>query len=228
MHDIRETTAVVALSGGLDSATVLALALSQKEKCCGVGFTYGSKHNRYENNAAEELASYYNIPFQLINIEGVIISESALLQNNNKDIPEGHYQSENMKQTIVPGRNLIFISILASYAEAIDANDIWLGIHAGDHFIYPDCRPEFFYAANNVVVESTEGKISLHAPFLDESKVYIIERGLELGVPYNLTRTCYKNQPLACGKCGSCVERLEAFAAIDKTDPINYEERISS
>ncbi len=220
--------AIISLSGGMDSATVLAEAISHGREPITVGFTYGSKHNVYENRKARQLANYYHIPFQIINLETTMESFKSNLFIGQGNIPEGHYEDESMKQTIVPGRNLIFISILAGLAESIEAEEVWLGIHAGDHAIYPDCRPDFFQAANLAVTRSTENKVVLRAPFLHKSKAEILKRGICLGVPYELTRTCYKNQKLACGKCGSCIERLEAFQMMNIKDPIYYDERINS
>jgi len=139
------------------------------------------------------------------------------------DIPEGHYEDESMSRTVVPGRNIIFASILTGVAWSLGAEEVWLGIHQGDHAIYPDCRPEFYRAMNEAVTLGTDGKVVLKAPFLDTNKTGILRRGLFLNVPYGYTRTCYKEQEIACGKCGSCQERLEAFAECGLTDPVEYE-----
>jgi len=150
--------------------------------------------------------------------------KSDLLKSGG-EIPEGHYAADSMKATVVPGRNLIFASIVAGYAESIGATAIALGVHSGDHHIYPDCRPEFTSALELTLQASTEGMLSLLTPFMDMDKTSILKLGnsLEIKVPYVLTRTCYKDQKISCGKCGSCVERLEAFAEIKVTDPIKYE-----
>lgn len=214
---------IISLSGGMDSATVLATAIHFDKECIGVGFCYGSKHNEFENQKAKELAEYYKIPFKLFDLEKVFADFNSNLLKMKGEIPEGHYEHKSMKLTIVPGRNLIFISILAGYAEAIKAEEIWIGIHAGDHAIYPDCRPAFYHHAKEVVRSSTEGRVFLAAPFLQTNKTNILRHGTGLKVPYDLTRTCYKNQSVACGKCGSCQERLEAFANLNITDPIKYE-----
>ena len=130
-----------------------------------------------------------------------------------------------MSQTVVPGRNLIMSSILASIAETVGAQQIYLGVHSGDHAIYPDCRPEFVEALDKTVKTSTDGKCVVVAPYLRGDKTSIIKDGLTMGVPYKDTRTCYKDQGIACGKCGSCQERLEAFKANGIEDPIEYETR---
>jgi len=131
-----------------------------------------------------------------------------------------------MQATVVPARNLIFSSVIAGYAESVGAGAISLGVHSGDHHIYPDCRPEFVSSLNTSVLLATDKKVRVEAPFLNYTKAEIIKTGLNLKsveVPYHLTRTCYKDQELACGKCGSCFERLEAFEELGLTDPIKYE-----
>lgn len=217
--------AIVAFSGGMDSATVAAEAIAQDLEVELVGFYYGSKHNDWENIAAEQLAKHWGVPFQLIDLSSVMAEFKSNLLKSGGEIPEGHYEAENMRQTVVPGRNLIFASILTGIAWSREASEVWMGIHAGDHFIYPDCRPSFFKAMGNAMLEGSDGKIALVAPFLNVTKVEIIKRGQELNVPYQLTRTCYKNQRIACGRCGSCQERLAAFAANGLVDPVEYETR---
>lgn len=218
--------AIVSLSGGMDSATVLAVATIEREVQT-VGFCYGSKHNPYENRAALALATFYNVPFRLIDLSVIMANFRSDLLASGGDVPEGHYEEESMRRTVVPGRNIIFSSILAGIAMSEGAGEVWLGIHAGDHFIYPDCRPAFADAMDKAVVEGTGGLVRLQTPFLYDTKVGILRRGfaLERPVPYQLTRTCYKAQELACGKCGSCRERLHAFQQIGRADPVEYEYR---
>lgn len=217
---------IICFSGGMDSTTLLRLVMEDvSQKIKAVAFTYGSKHNQYENKAAERICRDYNIPFSLINLESIMGTFHSDLLLTGGAIPEGHYEEENMKQTVVPARNLIFISILTGIACAEEAEDLYIGIHSGDHAIYPDCRSGFFHSMADAVSKGTDNKIVLHAPFLSETKTTILKRGLTLDVPYHLTRTCYKDQPIACGKCGACQERLEAFANINIKDPIEYETR---
>lgn len=220
------TKAVVSLSGGMDSVTALAEALAtEREVVLAVSFTYGSKHNVYENDAAKLVAEHYDVPWCLVDLTKVMEGFPSALMKSGGEIPEGHYQQANMDQTVVPGRNLIFASILTGHAWALEAKEVWLGIHSGDHVIYPDCRPSFFMAMDSAIAHGTDGRVHLVAPFLKGDKTSIIARGLELHVPYELTRTCYKNQRIACGKCGSCQERLEAFANNGIDDPLQYESR---
>lgn len=222
-------TIVMALSGGMDSATLLASLLMEGNTmhCCI--FHYGSKHNVYEIESATKLIDYYLAAGYPVTSHYFDISEvmknfnSALMKSNSADIPEGNYNDDTMKLTAVPGRNLIFASIMAGLAESIGADAIALGVHAGDHHIYPDCRPEFIKALDSVIYLSSDRKVEVMCPMQNIDKTGILQQGLSINVPYHLTRTCYKNQPLSCGKCGSCVERLEAFSTLGIDDPIHYE-----
>ena len=224
---------VMGLSGGMDSATLLGELLDKgmEVHCCI--FQYGSTHGYYETTAAKKIIEYFQTgsPDKVfsypIDITPVMMAFSSnLLISCNGEIPEGHYNDENMRKTAVPGRNLIFASVLAGLAESIGASQIALGVHSGDHHIYPDCRPEFIEALTETVFQSSDWKVLVITPFLLEDKTSILKigHGLTTPVPYELTRTCYKNQFISCGKCGSCRERLEAFQNIGRPDPIQYEE----
>jgi len=217
---------VIGLSGGMDSATLLGYYFNKGYDVHPLSFDYGSKHNKYERQAALDLVQYYgcnkikDISLPFINN----LFKSNLLQSGG-DIPEGHYQAENMSLTVVPGRNIIFLSIMAGYAWSIGAELIAYGAHSGDHAIYEDCRPWFIECMGKAILEGTGERVKVEAPFtdLDKSKILQIGYSLPNPVPYELTRTCYKDQQKSCGKCGSCQERLEAFSIIGKTDPIIYE-----
>ncbi len=216
--------AIVALSGGMDSTTVLAKMINLGYSVECYAFTYGSKHNQYENIAAQKVAAYYDVPIHgAIDLSQITKWLQSNLLKSGEAIPEGHYNSESMRKTVVPGRNLMFISILAGIAESQGAACVSLGIHQGDHHIYPDCRKEFYLAAKRTVYLSSDGRIKLSAPFLGTDKTGIIKWGLAHQVPYHLTRTCYKDQELSCGKCGSCRERLEAFEINQIEDLIKYD-----
>lgn len=223
----KRTRALVSLSGGMDSTTVLAEAIAEHgaDRMEVVGFCYGSKHNAYENHAARQIAMHYGLDIEIIDLSNVGDYLQSNLLKSGGPIPEGHYEAESMSDTVVPGRNLIFISILTGIAWSRGCSEVWLGIHSGDHAIYPDCRPEFFNYMNQAVLEGTDHRVGLRAPFLHGNKTSIIQRGIRLGVPYELTRTCYQDQWTACGKCGSCQERLEAFKANGLEDPIPYFQR---
>lgn len=230
---------VIGLSGGMDSTTLLGLLINQGQDdeihCCV--FNYGSTHNRWENIAASSVIDYYQDELMSgachtklykhnFDLAPIMTGFSShLLLSSGEEIPEGHYNDENMKKTVVPGRNLIFASIMAGLAESMNAQQIALGIHQGDHHIYPDCRTEFVKALDTLIYLSTDRGVEVICPFLKDNKTSILQRGFSFNipVPYHLTRTCYKNQPISCGKCGSCRERLEAFEHIGIADPIKYE-----
>jgi len=214
--------AVLALSGGMDSTTVLAWLAAQGYEVECFGFNYGSKHNPYELSGAERIAKHYKVPFTELNLrEGFQFMTSNLMAGQG-EIPEGHYEDKSMEQTVVPGRNIIFLSYLAGLAWSREAQHIAIGIHQGDHAIYADCRKSFFDKMNDAIVEGTDGRVGILAPFVNGDKGDIVSYGLEASVPYHLTRTCYKAQRVSCGKCGSCRERLEAFEANRAKDPIPY------
>lgn len=218
---------IMALSGGLDSATLLAHLLHSEHQVVPVSFMYGSKHNDYERFAASELAAHYKLELIQINTTHLFEHTKSDLLMTGGDIPEGHYEAENMKSTVIPGRNLIFISIMASIAQSMKFDALALGVHAGDHHIYPDCREHFINHANQAVRASSDYEIKvIMTPFLHSSKTEIVHFAKKMNVPLHLTRTCYKDQPIACGKCGSCMERLEAFNLNNITDPIQYENDI--
>ena len=222
-------TTVIAFSGGLDSTSLLWYLKERGDFVIAVSFIYGSKHNLYERQAVDNIKEFVkqngipDIHFISVDISTVFEHTKSDLLLSGGSIPEGHYEAENMKSTVVPGRNLIFASILASIAESNGATSIALGVHAGDHAIYPDCRESFITSLNATLLESTDNKVRVEAPFLKFHKDTIAQCGVELAAPLHLTRTCYKNQPIACGKCGSCQERLEAFSIINSKDPIQYE-----
>lgn len=215
---------VLSLSGGLDSAVLLTKLVEAGHEILAVTFNYGSKHGAYEIQAAKNLASHFGIKHQIIYVAGIFEGfNSALLKSDNRQIPEGHYEAPTMSQTVVPCRNMIFASILAGLAESLGYQAVYLGIHAGDHAIYPDCRPSFKQAMGVAIYEATETKVSLQAPFISMTKGDIVFEGAVRKTPFQLSRTCYKDQPLPCGVCGSCCERLTAFEENGITDPVHYE-----
>ena len=221
---------VIGLSGGMDSATLLGILLGQgfEVHCCT--FYYGSKHNKWENQAAKDLVEFYKasgkVIHYMIDLSIAFKHFQSSLLLTGAEIPEGHYEAESMRQTVVPGRNMIFASIMAGLAESIEAEAVALGVHQGDHHIYPDCRKEFIKALDSAVYLSSDRKVQIIVPLMDDTKFSILEKGMNLMVPipYQLTRTCYKDQEFACGKCGSCQERLEAFSKLGISDPVQYEQ----
>ena len=221
-------TILLSLSGGLDSASLLGLFKESGIGVIGVSFNYGAKHNKYENQAARDVADYYDTELIEMDITGVMEPFKSNLLLTGGDIPEGHYEADNMKSTVVPARNMIFLSIMTGLAISKECHTISLGVHGGDHAIYPDCRPEFIDAMAGVVDLVSEANVQLTTPFLFFNKANIIKEVCQFkkAVPFHLTRTCYKDQELACGKCGSCIERLEAFGKNHLFDLVEYERSI--
>ncbi len=219
--------AVVIVSGGMDSSTLLyyVVKVLKRKVVATLSFYYGQTHAK-ELDSAMMIANSISVPNIKVDLSPIMRDFTSAL-TGKADIPEGHYAQDNMKQTVVPNRNSIMLSIAVGYAISKDAGEVYFGPHAGDHAIYPDCRKEFvdaFKAAELIGNEWTP--VIVRAPFLDMTKGDIVKMGLKLRVPYVKTWTCYKGGDIACGKCGTCVERLEAFAKAGRTDPIRYADRV--
>jgi 7-cyano-7-deazaguanine synthase len=220
------------LSGGVDSATLLYHLLARNNEVYALSVDYGQKHSK-ELEAATAIAQRamkktqpgMNVlkEHRIINLSVLQPLLQSALTRASIDVPEGHYEAESMKATVVPNRNAILLNIAAGYALSLKADRIAYAAHAGDHAIYPDCREEFVVALEKAINIGNESKLEVYAPFIAVSKSDIVRMGLKLGVPYELTWSCYKGGYKACGKCGTCVERLEAFANNNTTDPIEYE-----
>lgn len=217
---------VISLSGGMDSTTLLAYFKNKNYQIKCINFQYGSKHNLKELESISNIIKYYNISYSIIDLNSIFTNIQSALLISGDCIPEGHYEASNMSQTVVPGRNAIMTTISAAYAESNDFNYVMLGQHKGDHEIYLDCRKEFVESINNTIQLSTGGKVSILSPFIEKSKAEICKIGLDLKVPYELTTTCYNGRKFACGKCASCVERIESFLINKSIDPIQYETSI--
>jgi len=214
--------AVVLLSGGMDSAAALYEARAAHEVVGAVSFDYGSKHNHQEIPCAAWHCRKLNIPHQVIALDFVPeLFQSALLKSGGK-IPDGHYEEETMKQTVVPFRNGIMLAIATGYAESIGAQGLVIAAHAGDHAIYPDCRENFMQAMAEAMRLGTYAGIALLRPFINFTKAQIAARGHELGVDFAQTWSCYKGGEIHCGTCGTCVERREAFINAKIFDPTFY------
>ncbi len=214
--------AVIVYSGGMDSRTVLAKAQWMDRDVYPLSMYYGQKHAK-EVAYAQHVCSELNLIHKLVNMEFMkdIASNSSL--TSNKDVPEGHYEEESMKDTVVPNRNMILLSIAIAYAVNIGADEVWYGAHAGDHAIYPDCRPEFIDAMKHIAHIANWSPVKIVVPYTDTDKTGILKEGMTMLVDYSMTWTCYNGRDKACGKCGACQERLEAFKQVGLTDPLEYE-----
>ncbi|WP_461537096.1 7-cyano-7-deazaguanine synthase QueC [Spongorhabdus nitratireducens] len=219
-----EEKAVVIYSGGMDSFTVLNKAHKAGYELHALSFNYGQKHSKELEYAANVCASL-GIPHKIVDITAIntLMSGSSLISNAEDEIPEGHYEEDNMKSTVVPNRNMILLSLATAYAISLKAGKVFYGAHSGDHTIYPDCRPEFVEAVNNVTKIADWQPVEIMAPYLYDSKIEILRDGLSMRLDYGQTWTCYNGREQACGKCGACQERLEAFELNNSTDPLSYE-----
>ncbi len=219
--------AVVLVSGGLDSATALAMALDQGFDCYSLGFDYGQRH-RAELHAAEQLAAHMGVvEHKLIPLDLTAIGGSALT-DASIEVPD-HDHSGAIPITYVPARNTIFLSIALGWAEVLAAQDIFIGVNAVDYSGYPDCRPDYIAAyetlANMATRAGVEGnKLRIQTPLIDLSKADIIRAGTALGVDYAHTVSCYQadSSGAACGVCDSCFLRKEGFKEVGISDPTRY------
>ena len=236
---------VVSLSGGMDSSTLLLRCLSEYDQVTAISFDYGQKH-RVELQRAQSLVDYLNdngqkVNYQVIKLDGLVNLLNSNLVEGGEDVPEGHYEEDNMKATVVPNRNKIFASLVQAVAlSAANANgnntDIALGIHAGDHAIYPDCRQEFRDADDAAfrIGNWEADMVGYFTPYLETDKLGILkdgqelvkELGIEFNEVYKRTNTSYKPYPSGNSdyKSASSVERIEAFIDLNVDDPVQYED----
>ena len=218
--------AIVLLSGGLDSATVLAIA-SQDFECHAISFDYAQR-SLSEINAAKYLAEQFSASHQILQIDEGVMSGSALT-DNSVDVPEFDENEQGIPVTYVPARNTLFLSYALAIAEVKESQDIFIGVNAVDYSGYPDCRPEFIRSyetmANLATKAGVEGNtLRIHAPLIDKSKAEIIRIGSDLGVDYATTVSCYQanEQGEACGLCDSCQLRRKGFEDEGIVDPTRY------
>jgi 7-cyano-7-deazaguanine synthase len=186
-----------------------------------LGIDYGQRHRR-ELAAAEDICRLAGVGHHLADLSAIapLIGESAL--TGDIEVPEGHYADETMKQTIVPNRNMIMLAVAIGWAVNLKFDAVAYGAHAGDHPIYPDCRPEFTEAMRQAASLCDWHPVSLLTPFIEKTKGQIVRIGADLGVPFERTWSCYKGGQVHCGRCGTCVERREAFATAGVADPTVY------
>lgn len=213
------------VSGGMDSVTMLhELVYRGYEVDEVISYDYGQRHVKELEYVAWNV-QHLRLQHKIIDISFMaqLLDQSAL--TGDTEVPEGHYEQDNMSLTVVPNRNMILAAIAIGRAVNNDCDAIALGVHSGDHAIYPDCRPEFVSALRTCALIANYKPIDVLAPYLDKDKGKIIETGLQIGVDYSHTWTCYKGLDKACGVCGSCQERLEGFAQNNIADPLEYDSR---
>ena len=225
MNQSTEKNAVVLLSGGLDSATVLAIASDRGYRCHALSVDYGQRH-RSELFAAQNLADAMSAKLKTVNLDLRTFGGSALTDDIDVPIEE----SDGIPVTYVPARNTIMLSLALAWAEVLDAGDIFIGVNAVDYSGYPDCRPEFINAYEEMANLATRAgvvghRLTVHTPLIDLSKADIISEGIKLGVDYSMTVSCYQadGEGRACGACESCRIRAAGFNAAGVADPTRYQ-----
>jgi len=216
---------IVICSGGLDSVTLAYKIAHEQDLKRLISFDYGQRHKK-ETAYAARCAEKLGVPHDIVDITtiGALLTGSAL--TDDVDVPDGHYAEDSMKTTVVPNRNAIMLTIAFGAAAAQDCDYVATAVHGGDHFIYPDCRPDFINAFNTMQQHALDGyaNVKLYAPFVNIPKDGIVSVGADLNVPFEDTWSCYKGHEHHCGRCGTCVERREAFHLAGVEDPTIYED----
>jgi 7-cyano-7-deazaguanine synthase len=220
------SSVVTTLSGGLDSVTLAHALAADGFDLIALSFHYGQRHAK-ELDRAARCADRLGAEHHVVDLRsvGALLTGSALT-DAAVEVPEGHYTDASMAATVVPNRNAIMLSVAVGVAVARGAEAVATAVHAGDHTVYPDCRPEFIEAIEHEARVANEGFIAdafrVLAPFLHVAKDEIVRRGAALGVPFEETWSCYLGEELHCGRCGTCVERREAFELAGVSDPTPY------
>lgn len=217
-----EKECIIVLSGGMDSTTLLYDY--KDEIAIAITFDYGSNHNAREIECARIHCSRLGIEHIVIPLDFMHQYFHSSLLDGADAIPEGHYADDNMRSTVVPFRNGIMLAVACGMAESRGLKKVLIANHSGDHAIYPDCRAAFINAMSEAMQAGTYDGISILAPYTGKDKTFIATRGAELGVDFSLTYSCYKGRERHCGRCGTCVERREAFRIAGLSDPTIYEE----
>lgn len=218
-------TVAVLLSGGLDSTVALHWAARQGRVACALSFDYASNHAQQELACARWQAESLGIPHRVIDITSISRHLDSALLRGADAVPTENYDTDNMKQTVVPFRNGIFLAIAAGIAESDGCGGIVIAAHSGDHSIYPDCRETFMSAMSSAIREGTYAHLEILRPFIDSTKGEIVRIGRQLGVDFAHTYSCYRGKERHCGICATCRERREAFADAHTADPTVYEQQ---
>jgi 7-cyano-7-deazaguanine synthase len=225
MKDYVKQNMVAIYSGGMDSFTLVNEAHSQGRLHSCLSFDYGQRHSK-ELAFAEGVCLDLGVTRHVISLASLKPHLLGSALTDAVEMPQGHYAEGNMKLTVVPNRNMVMLSIAIAYAVSHNLDEVWFGAHSGDHDIYPDCREEFVAAMSHAAQISNWHPVSVYAPYQNLDKQSILDIGARLGLDYARSWTCYVGGEKACGRCGSCQERLTAFAARGETDPLDYETRV--
>ncbi len=215
--------AVVVYSGGLDSTVVLANAIKQYKTVSAISFNYGAKHNKQELIRAVAFCKKNNVLHRVIDLTFMNELFSSTLLQSGEEVPDGEYYEDSMRSTVVPFRNGIMLSIAVGYAESINASNVLLGSHQGDHHVYPDCRPEFNEAIAKAANVGTYINVNVIFPYEKFDKKDIADEGRQMGIDFTQTWTCYKGHKIHCGVCGACNERKYALRFDEGLDMTEYE-----
>lgn len=220
---MQKENTILIYSGGMDSTVLLYKLLKDNYAVHCLSIDYGQKHKR-ELKYAKSLCEKLLVEHKIIDLTSVtqLLSKSSLI-DSEQSIPEGHYEKESMKATVVPNRNMILLSLATAWAINCGASSVSYAAHSGDHAIYPDCRESFAQGMNNVMQLCDWHSVSLNRPFVDLNKTDICQLGAKLNVPYEKTWSCYQGNEIHCGRCGTCIERREAFYLAKVKDPTPYE-----
>ncbi|SER44466.1 7-cyano-7-deazaguanine synthase [Faunimonas pinastri] len=216
---------IVICSGGLDSVSLAHRVAAERELIGLISFDYGQRHSK-ELGFAASCARRLGVPHQIVDIRDIGRSLSGSALTDDVAVPDGHYAEETMRVTVVPNRNAIMLAIAFGVAVSRGADAVATAVHGGDHFIYPDCRPGFIDAFQAMQNHALDGyaSVRLSAPYVNVPKSAIVADGTKHGTPFEETWSCYKGGEHHCGRCGTCVERREAFHLAGITDPTVYED----
>lgn len=216
---------LVVCSGGLDSVSLAHKVAAEQELAGLLSFDYGQRHSK-ELDFAGLCAQRLNVPHRIVDIREIGRGLFGSALTDNVEVPDGHYAEDMMKVTVVPNRNAIMLAIAFGFAAARKTEAVATAVHDGDHFIYPDCRPAFIDAFQMMQDRALEGyaNIRLYTPYVNLTKADIVEDGARYGTPFAETWSCYKGGKRHCGRCGTCVERREAFYLCGHPDPTDYED----
>lgn len=215
---------VVIHSGGLDSTTLLYHLLAEGHEVRSLTVLYGQRHQRREVDAAAEVCRLLGVPRRVVDLSALagLFGQNAL-SDPSVAVPEGRYEPQSMQLTTVPNRNMVFLSVALAWAVSLEFDAVAFGAHAGRSTPYPDCKPEFAEAMDRVASLCDWKPVRVLAPFVGWSKAQIVRRGAELSVPFEHTWSCYQGGVRHCGRCGTCIDRKEAFAEVGYTDPAEYD-----
>ncbi|QXD25592.1 7-cyano-7-deazaguanine synthase QueC [Opitutia bacterium ISCC 51] len=213
---------VIVYSGGLDSTVLLYHLKKAEASVFSLSVNYGQRHSK-ELECAQIHTDLLGIEHREVDLSSINqLLEGSNLTDSSIAIPHGHYEEDNMKSTVVPNRNMILLSLATAWAVSKKADSVSYAAHSGDHAIYPDCRNEFAEALDKAIRLADWQEVYLNRPFVDITKADIVKLGSELNVPFEQTWSCYEGQEVHCGRCGTCIERREAFHLAGVEDPTEY------